>query len=116
MSRNPVIGYVAFKKQMEVFCDGPSCLVVGSELKMKSLLEMRGLRPADFSIRKTRFDDIVAGLKLGGEYGFEEEAYRRFSPSGEEIGMESVEFDFTPSEPGKVKFINIKIKPKTWPN
>jgi hypothetical protein len=110
MKSNPVIGYVAYKSPTELFCDGPSCLVVGSEEKMKSLLSMRGLIPGDFSIRKTRFEDILRGLTLGGAYGFEEEAYARFAPAGVGVGIPKTDFDFTPSEPGKVKLLSLKIK------
>jgi hypothetical protein len=108
MKRNPVIGYVASKSRTEVLCEGPSCLVVGSKEKMRTLLSMRGLRPADFTITNARFEHILAGLQYGGEYGFDEDAYKRFAPSAEEVGISRIEFDFTPSEPGKVKFLHIK--------
>jgi len=110
MKINPVIGYFALKRTTEVFCEGRSCLVAGSEEKMKSLLTMRGLSPQDFSIRKTRFDDILKGLSVGGEYGFEEEAYARFAPAGAEAGIPKQDFDFTPSEAGKVKFMHLKVR------
>lgn len=108
MKRNPVVGYIAWKSRMEVLVDGPSCLVVGSKEKMRSLLLMRDLKTVDFAIKKARFEDILAGLQHGGEYGFEEEAYGRFSPMAEEMGIREIRFDFAPSDSGKIKFLHIK--------
>lgn len=110
MKRNPVIGYIAWKSRAEVFCEDRSCLVLGSEEKMRSFLVMRGRRLEEWTIKKARFDDIIGGMSFGGEYGFDEEAYSRFAPAGAEIGFQRQEFDFTPSEPGKVKFLNLKAK------
>jgi hypothetical protein len=110
MKRNPVIGYIAWKSRTEVYCEDRSCLVTGSEQKMRALLTIRGRRPEEWAIRKARFDDIVGGLGLGGEYGFDEEAYSRFAPVAAEIGIPRQEFDFTASEPGRVKFLNLKTK------
>jgi len=39
-------------------------------------------------IKKTRFGEIVEGLRRGGAYAFDEEAYKRFSHHAKNNGMD----------------------------
>jgi hypothetical protein len=44
------------------------------------LAEIQPEEPSTSKIKKTRFGEIVSGLRLGAVYAFDEEAYQRFYP------------------------------------
>ena len=71
------------------------------------LARSRGRPPGKVRIMKTRFDEILRGMRMGGAYSFDEESYGRFLPlaRGEGMGFEDV--DFTPDRPGEIKFVTI---------
>ncbi len=72
-----VVGYFAHIKSKGAFCDGDACIISGSEEMMRSYLcEIDG--GANFAIKKTRFGEIVEGIKRGGAYAFDKESYDRF--------------------------------------
>ena len=79
-----VIGYFAYASNREVICTGPSrkaCLISGSDIAMRNFLKKidhNGLMK--HTIKKTRFGEILRGLKLGAEYAFDEVSYERFYP------------------------------------
>jgi hypothetical protein len=111
--RNAVIGYVAYSKKnpAHILGDGSACLVVGAEETFRKVCTMQQLDPADFEVRKARFEQILMSIYAGGEFGFDEEAYARFAPLGALEGIPVQAFDFTPSEKGKIKFLNLKGTP-----
>lgn len=103
-----VIGYYGVTKRGDVLCDGPACLIAGSYMTMKNYVETSANRPpGKLKITKTRFGEIVSGMRLGGAYAFDEESYGRFLPLARELGMGLEELDFTPDHPGEVKFVSI---------
>lgn len=113
MDDRKVIGYFAQKSATELFCDNRALVVAGSEETMRKALALRAAVPGTFTIRKTRFGEILAGLRLGGAYAFDEEAYGRFAPLAEATGIARQDFDFTPSEPGKIKFLILDPSPSS---
>jgi len=100
-----VVGYFASRSATELFCDDRALLIAGSHETLRQAISLRGGAPGNFNIRKTRFGEILTGLRLGGAYAFDEEAYKRFAPLGEAAGIPVQKFDFTPSEVGKIKFL-----------
>ncbi len=67
--------------------------------------------PADahtFTIRKTRFGDIMKGMSLGGAYAFDEEAYGRFYPLAKEAELPVPGADFRATTAGEIKFMTVK--------
>ena len=74
-----VIGYFSYTHAKHVTCDGDACIIAGSSEAMKGYLEKQSSvdDEKDF-IKKTRFSEIVEGLRGGGAYALDEEAYRRF--------------------------------------
>ena len=46
------------------------------------------------TIKKTRFGEIMRGLKLGAAYAFDEDAYNRFYPLAKEVGLDVQSADF----------------------
>jgi hypothetical protein len=103
-----IIGYFAASKRGDVVCDGPACIIAGSYKTMKLYLaEPRTKPPGKVKITKTRFGEIVSGMRMGGAYSFDEESYGRFLPLAREEGMRIEDLDFTPDNPGEIKFVTI---------
>jgi len=111
MDRNAsIVGYFAATKRGDVVCDGPACIVAGSCKTMKDYLAMSKTKPpGKVKIQKTRLGEILSGMRMGGEYSFDEESYRRFLPLARETGMKFEDVDFAPDKPGEVKFLTIKL-------
>ena len=105
-----VIGYFGATNRGDVVCDGPACIIAGSYKTMKRYLAIsRDKPPGKVKITKTRFGEILSGLRMGGAYSFDEESYGRFLPLALEEGMELEDLDFTPDHPGDIKFLTITL-------
>jgi hypothetical protein len=104
-----VIGYIASETKIKVICtDVDACLIAGSKNEMsRYLIELEVDDLSLLTVRKVRFGDIIKGMKLGGKYSFDKEAYDRFFPLGKKIGLQLVEADFNEEE-GR-KFFTVKI-------
>jgi len=97
-----VIGYFSYKSQTEVTCEGDACIISGSENAMLDYLLSISKEAHDTSIiKKTRFGEIIQGLKRGAPYAFDEESYKRFYPLANRIGYNLNEEEFTPTETGR---------------
>jgi hypothetical protein len=100
MLDHKIIGYLSVFSQYDLLCDGDSCVIAGSEKKMKEYLAANaGARAAKYQIRKARFGDILAGLKAGAAYSFDEEAYNRFYPLAQSEGLNPGPEDFSKPPP-----------------
>jgi hypothetical protein len=77
-----VIGYFSYLSPLEVFCsDGNSCIIAGSISSMKKYLQEKGIPDGKKSvIKKTRFGEILYGIKKGAAYAFDEISYEKFYP------------------------------------
>ena len=97
-----VIGYFAYLSPKEVVCDGVACVISGSEQTMRNYIESIGAGLVEnHTIKKTRFRDIIAGMKMGAPYAFDEESYNRFYPLANKIGFNLKKEDFSvPTETG----------------
>lgn len=103
-----IIGYFAVTKRGDVVCDGPACIIAGSYKTLKDYLDRSKVKPpGKVKILKTRFGEIVSGMRMGGAYSFDEEAYGRFLTLAREEGMGFEDVDFTPDRPGEIKFLTI---------
>ena len=103
-----IIGYFAVSKRGDVVCDGPACIIAGSYKTMKEFLaKSRAKPPGKVKITKTRFGEILSGMRMGGAYSFDEESYGRFLPLARVEGMEFEDLDFTPDKPSEIKFVTI---------
>ena len=102
------IGYFAVTSRGEVVCDGPACIIAGSYKTMQKYLAMsRAKPPGKLKIIKTRFGEIMRGIKMGGVYSFDEESYGTFLILAREDGMPCDDLDFTPDRPGEIKFVTL---------
>lgn len=104
-----VVGYFSHTSG-NVFCDGDACIIAGTEERMKFYLQrMPGSSERDV-IKKTRFGEIIEGLRRGGAYAFDEESYKRFLHLATLNGVKDLpgkEFFAEPVEP--LNFIRIQV-------
>jgi hypothetical protein len=73
-----VVGYFSYTNSGVVFCDGDACVIAGSEELMKSYLLKIPTGDSRDIIKKTRFGEIINGMKQGGAYAFDKESYDKF--------------------------------------
>jgi hypothetical protein len=74
-----IIGYFAATNMGDVVCDGPACIIAGSYKTMKDYLATSKTKPrGTVKIIKTRFGEILSGMRLGAAYSFDAESYSRF--------------------------------------
>lgn len=105
-----VIGYFSYTDESHVFCDGDACIIAGSEDIMKSYLQRMPNGSGRDIIKKTRFGEIIEGLRRGGAYAFDEEAYAIFSHHANNNGIDCAlgKDLFTDSE-HSMHFIRLQI-------
>ncbi|MBI5417114.1 hypothetical protein HZA55_04095 [Candidatus Poribacteria bacterium] len=87
MSWLKIIGYFAYFSKQSVLCDGDACVIAGSEQKMINYLLMNKQEIAKYTIKKTRFEEIMAGINQGAAYCFDEESYNIFYPLARKHGL-----------------------------
>lgn len=92
-----VLGYVAVQPgTINVFCDGDSCIVAGSERQMREYIAaLSADRDTPYRISKARYGHVLRALKLGGAYSFDRESFSRFCSLARADGLDIV--DFTPN-------------------
>lgn len=91
-----VIGYFAFSSPTEVICDGDACLISGSEHDMRKYIKSVSTESSNrTTIKKTRFGEIINGMKMGASYAFDEQSYNRFYPLANRMGINLKEEDFS---------------------
>lgn len=102
-----VIGYFAYSSPRAVVCSEKACVISGSEVAMRAYLQDLGAQ-GGHTIRKTRFGEIMQGIRFGAAYAFDEESYGRFLPLGRAAGLALSDADFSRS---KARFFTVQIKP-----
>ena len=86
-----VIGYYARLRGTHLFCNNRACIITNSESTLKDAI--RATNPEDikqYTIRKTRFVDILRGLLAGAHYALDQGAYQRFYPLAYQEGLEAL--------------------------
>lgn len=113
MSQNDskVVGFFAYASKSEVVCtDGAACLITGSKQSMeKYLQEIDPTNVKNHTIKKTRFGEIVQGLKYGATYAFDEESYNCFYPLAREEGFDVQQADFQTQKMKGNRFFTVQI-------
>lgn len=91
-----VIGYFAIQAGTpNILCDGDACVIAGSQKAINRYIEkLAGQNPVDYQIRKTRYGEILQGMRMGGVYTFDKRAYKNFLPLAKAEGMPLAEFRF----------------------
>jgi hypothetical protein len=111
MTDHKIIGYFAYEPGGKVVCDGGSCVIAGSEEKMKSYIAAFGKSTEAATVKKTRFGEIKRGMELGGAYSFDEESYSRFYPLARREGINAGPEDFSERKPGTVHLVRVQRTP-----
>jgi len=89
-----VVGYFAIRIGTPgIVCDGDACVIAGSQKALNRYIEkLIGQNTADYQIRKTRYGEILQGMRMGGVYTFDRKAYKKFLPLAKADGMPLAEF------------------------
>src|SRR3990167_11278923 len=105
-----VMGYFAYTKSGHVICDGDACIISGSEKQMQFYLDKMSSSNEKEIIKKTRFGEIINGLRQGGAYAFDQEAYERFLPLVQLNGMNGLPGSdfFSQPSPTDMHFLRIQ--------
>jgi len=105
-----VIGYFAFSSPTEVICEGDACVISGSEQSMKNYITLASSGSSQgTTIRKTRFGEIIKGMKMGAPYAFDEQSYNRIYPLANKIGLNLKEEDFSEETETGRHFVVIRL-------
>ena len=88
--QSKVIGYCVHYESGGVLCtEQTAYLIAGSHSAIqKYLLEMGQVEEQNYTIRKTRFGEIIEGMVRGESYSFDEESYGRFWPLAKAEGLD----------------------------
>ena len=74
-----VIGYFSYTDKGNVFCDDDACVIASSSEAMTDYLSTMASDGSEKNlVRKTRFGEIVEGLRQGAAYTFDSGSYERF--------------------------------------
>ena len=106
-----VIGYFAYRSKREVVCtEEGACLISGTETAMSAYIrEFDPAKASQTTIRKTRFGEILRGLKLGATYAFDETAYSRFYPLARRAGLPVAAADFAKANAEGSRFFTVRL-------
>ena len=110
MLEDKVIGYFAYRLKGMAVCDGDACVIAGTEEKMREYISKMGSNEVSkYTIKKTRFGEIMTGIKLGAAYCFDEEAYNVFYPLAQKQGLDIGAEDFSGESPTGMHFVRVQI-------
>jgi hypothetical protein len=105
-----VIGYFAYASPSEVVCDGDACVIAGSDADLRTYLSGLGTSEGiNHTLKKTRFGEIMRGIRLGAAYAFDETSYNRFYPLARREGFDLGAEDFSPTATGR-HFVKVRLK------
>ena len=107
-----VVGYYSFNtKNRTVLSEGKAMVVAGSESSLKSYIRDASdeAEITKYTIKKTRFGDIMKGLNLGGEYAFDRESYSRFLPLFKKMGFSGDDTVFNRDTSNEDVFIIVRF-------
>lgn len=108
-----VIGYFAYVSPSEVVCDGEACIIAGSDVDLRTYISELGPGEGiNHTLKKTRFGEIMRGMRLGAAYAFDETAYNRFYPLAKREGFDLGPEDFSPTATGR-HFVRVQLKVRT---
>lgn len=105
-----VIGYFAYASSMQVISTGTACIISGSEQAMRKYLqELDPPGGKRHTIRKTRFGEIMKGMRLGGTYAFDKQSYSRYFPLAQAEGLDVAEADFEAARQRGDRFFTVEL-------
>ncbi len=91
-------------------CDGDACIIAGSDADLKNYLsQIEGKGGSSYTLKKTRFGEIMCGMSMGAAYAFDESAYNRFYRLAQREGVQLGPEDFPLRAEGK-NFIRMSFE------
>ena len=106
---NPLIGYLVHDG-VATLCDGDGCIRAGSRDRIRQIRDRFGPRFAGMkTIQPAPFSDIWTGMRRGGAYCFDEEAYGRFLEPSRRVGMTLTDEDFSDPGPLGMHFVRVQL-------
>ena len=105
--RDPRIGYLVHDG-VRTLCDGDGCIITGSRDKIRQIRDRFGRFAKMKTIQLAPFSDIWAGMRRGGAYCFDEEAYGRFLEPARAVGLMLTEEDFSDPGPLGMHFVRVQ--------
>lgn len=112
--KRKIIGYFAFAPPNQVVCTGnrgDACVISGSSRTMKAFV--KEIDPDGFTkriIKKTSFEEILNGLKLGAAYAFDQDSYKKFYPLARKEGLQIAEANFEEIKSKGFRFFTVQLK------
>lgn len=115
-SHTKVIGYFAHSGVDVICTESAACVISGSRDALeRHLSELEHAEINNYTIKKTRFGEILKGIALGAAYAFDKESYIRFYPLAVAEGLPvSDPSAFLQMPPGS-KFLTVQIDKKKFP-
>ena len=104
-----VIGFFAHMGMEAVCTEGLACLVSGSHDAMARYLVEMGHDAKSHTIKKTRFGEILQGMRLGAAYAFDKESYGRFYPLALAEGLKVSEPTVFQNMPPGARFFTVQV-------
>ncbi len=105
-----VVGFFAYRTPIEIVCDEDACLIAGSEAAMRKYLSIAYSENTDrFTIKKTRFGEVVSGMYLGGSYAFDAESYGRFYALASAEGLPVSAVEPIGGSAGEIRFLTVSV-------
>ena len=105
-----VVGYFAYMRRDQVICtEVDACVISGTSEAMRLYVEEVHPGQADnATVRKTRFGEIMDGLRRGAAYAFDEGAYQRFYPLARAAGVPVAPADFREAHQKALRFFTVR--------
>ena len=94
-----------------MLCDGDACIIAGTEGQMRFYLDKLMENKNEFTIKKTRFGEIMVGIGEGAAYAFDETSYDRLLPLAIKMGITDLPPKDCFAEPSKtgMHFIMVQM-------
>lgn len=110
-----VIGYFAIRKgSANMLCDADALVIAGSaQLMTRYINRLAEDSVSRYKVKKTRYGEIMQGMRLGGVYAFDKVAYNKFLPllKSEENYIAEVKFaDDAKPHPDAVRLMHVSWK------
>lgn len=105
-----VVGFFAYASPREVVCTDEACVISGPEKGMRDYIKEMDPTGRKYTIKKTRFGEILQGLRLGAAYAFDEHSYQVFYPLAKQEGLDVAEGNFATKKTEGFRFFTVQLK------
>ena len=110
-----VVGCFAHKGRDVVCTESLACLISGSHDAMARYIVEMGHDEKSNTIKKTRFGEILQGMRLGAAYAFDKESYERFYPLALPEGLKVSDPTVFQNMPSGARFFTVQVLEGVFP-